>query len=728
MCDLYITSLPREILLCIFQCIPPQDICANAARVSKAFNDLAEEPVLWKYFCEAEFQVDGKLMNNLVNVRWHYEYILMKTEWENVTLHNGLRVVDSYKEYAAVDNDSEDGPVFENLRAVANNDRPPPITAQGIQPIRPLPLGDFTIGYYELRLDDLGAEQILGLGLARNNYVEAMPGWRKGSIGVHADDGKIFNGCGFGSPLTIPWILGDIVGCGIDFLRRRAIFTRNGVLLGSYALRQTEGLYATVGSRTLGERVTVNFGKKPFVFDIIQYQKELREADEFTPLYPVVYSSIVKSKFVSELPPDYDEEDDYDDEDNEFDDKHMNKTVQYFNSVLRVLQNVEEYSNEDGLVLNLVALLRPQLIPEDNSDTAEARQTLAFRIVFNKQSALLAHFMRAHEEGLYNASPPTSTSSADVLPRDDFPKAELVRCIAVLLSDEFRDDNPLVLNTVYRGRELFGFQPPQGMTIAQERGQLALALSREIQGHERERRSARREAMRKLREIAAAQRRIEDKLAQTYTEDEYPPLTHDKAVGTDEAMDVVNSDPSATNPGAEEAGTINVFDAVTTQVEELPNAPDSNTDNSLPDAPMTEAPNNDNTTNDTEPVADSMDHEDFQKLLATFIALLSDENIPDTDYRITSAIIQWYSTLDIELKPEMEVSGERKRLASILLHLGQRVRDQAENCHNISGGSGLLTRLWMWAGGGGVTGSRLMTLFAVVGAAFLGFKKLKWRR
>jgi hypothetical protein len=36
------------------------------------------------------------------------------------------------------------------------------------------------------------------------------------------------------------------------------------------------------------------------------------------------------------------------DEDNEFDDKGMNKSAQYFNSVLRILTNVEDYPNNDG--------------------------------------------------------------------------------------------------------------------------------------------------------------------------------------------------------------------------------------------------------------------------------------------------------------------------------------------------------------------------------------------
>jgi hypothetical protein len=69
------------------------------------------------------------------------------------------------------------------------------------------------------------------------------------SIGYHADDGKTYIGLGFGMQCTIgiyavvylsfigsvisrPWAVNDVVGCGIDFARRSAFFTKNGILLG----------------------------------------------------------------------------------------------------------------------------------------------------------------------------------------------------------------------------------------------------------------------------------------------------------------------------------------------------------------------------------------------------------------------------------------------------------------------------------------------------------------
>jgi hypothetical protein len=45
------------------------------------------------------------------------------------------------------------------------------------------------------------------------------PGWNKGSIGYHADDGKIFIGSGVGAPFGPRCHKGDRMGCGILFPR-----------------------------------------------------------------------------------------------------------------------------------------------------------------------------------------------------------------------------------------------------------------------------------------------------------------------------------------------------------------------------------------------------------------------------------------------------------------------------------------------------------------------------
>ncbi|XP_026854507.2 SPRY domain-containing protein 3 isoform X2 [Electrophorus electricus] len=45
------------------------------------------------------------------------------------------------------------------------------------------------------------------------------PGWSRGSVAYHADDGKIFHGSGVGDPFGPRCFEGDIMGCGIMFPR-----------------------------------------------------------------------------------------------------------------------------------------------------------------------------------------------------------------------------------------------------------------------------------------------------------------------------------------------------------------------------------------------------------------------------------------------------------------------------------------------------------------------------
>lgn len=81
-----------------------------------------------------------------------------------------------------------------------------------------------------------------------------------------------------GRTLTDPWSKGEIYGCGVDFRRKYVFFTKNGLLLGTFPLRRAEGLYPTIGSRTHGESVAVNFGIKPFAFNLLHYQQEMTDS------------------------------------------------------------------------------------------------------------------------------------------------------------------------------------------------------------------------------------------------------------------------------------------------------------------------------------------------------------------------------------------------------------------------------------------------------------------
>ncbi|XP_064600624.1 SPRY domain-containing protein 3-like isoform X2 [Liolophura sinensis] len=79
---------------------------------------------------------------------------------------------------------------------------------------------DTTYHYFEIEIVDPGENCYIAIGLARRDYPKHRhPGWNRGSIAYHADDGKIFVGSGVGDPFGPRCHKGDIMGCGILFPR-----------------------------------------------------------------------------------------------------------------------------------------------------------------------------------------------------------------------------------------------------------------------------------------------------------------------------------------------------------------------------------------------------------------------------------------------------------------------------------------------------------------------------
>ena len=74
--------------------------------------------------------------------------------------------------------------------------------------------------YFEIEIVDPGASCYIAIGLARRDYPKNRhPGWNRGSIAYHADDGKVFVGSGVGSEFGPRCHKGDVMGCGILFPR-----------------------------------------------------------------------------------------------------------------------------------------------------------------------------------------------------------------------------------------------------------------------------------------------------------------------------------------------------------------------------------------------------------------------------------------------------------------------------------------------------------------------------
>ena len=94
------------------------------------------------------------------------------------------------------------------------------------------------IYYYEVLIESKGKEGMIGVGFSGPKAsLEKLPGWEPDSWAYHGDDGKSFccqlTGKHFGPTFSS----GDTIGCGVDFTKRTAFFTKNGNFLGIYTPR-----------------------------------------------------------------------------------------------------------------------------------------------------------------------------------------------------------------------------------------------------------------------------------------------------------------------------------------------------------------------------------------------------------------------------------------------------------------------------------------------------------
>jgi len=67
-----------------------------------------------------------------------------------------------------------------------------------------------------------------------------MLGRESGAWGFHSDDGKIFDNLGTGRGYHIPYGRKNVtIGCGVNFDKNTAFYTRDGVLIGMNQAEQT---------------------------------------------------------------------------------------------------------------------------------------------------------------------------------------------------------------------------------------------------------------------------------------------------------------------------------------------------------------------------------------------------------------------------------------------------------------------------------------------------------
>ncbi|RMJ09541.1 hypothetical protein CDV36_010839 [Fusarium kuroshium] len=111
----------------------------------------------------------------------------------------------------------------------------------------PIRLGQPKTIYYEVQITRDSPEVYIGLGFTALPYPSfRMPGWHRGSLAVHGDDGhKYVNDRWGGRDFTEPMRRGETYGIGMTFRpiggpkpQVDIFFTRNGTLTGGWALHE----------------------------------------------------------------------------------------------------------------------------------------------------------------------------------------------------------------------------------------------------------------------------------------------------------------------------------------------------------------------------------------------------------------------------------------------------------------------------------------------------------
>lgn len=163
--------------------------------------------------------------------------------------------------------------------------------AAAVRATHPIP-ASCLLYYFEIKIISKGRDGYMGIGLAAQEVnLQRLPGWDKQSYGYHGDDGHSFCSSGTGMPYGPTFTTGDVIGCGYNLVENTCFYTKNGLNLGR-AFRDLPNipLFATVGLQTPGEEVEANFGMEPFIYDIDDDIKALKQRiTESIVEFPVKY-------------------------------------------------------------------------------------------------------------------------------------------------------------------------------------------------------------------------------------------------------------------------------------------------------------------------------------------------------------------------------------------------------------------------------------------------------
>eukprot|EP00258_Populus_trichocarpa_P022723 XP_024438742.1 ran-binding protein M homolog [Populus trichocarpa] len=168
-----------------------------------------------------------------------------------------------------------------------------------IQADRPAPEKRL-VYYFEIYVKNAGDKGQIAIGFSNHTFkMRRQPGWEANSYGYHGDDGNLYRGPGTGEAFGPTFTTNDTVGAGINYTSQEFFFTKNGALVRAVYKDMKGLLFPTVAVHSQNEEIEVNFGKKPFAFDLKEYErqetmKQQMKVDKIS-LPPIVSYGLVRS-------------------------------------------------------------------------------------------------------------------------------------------------------------------------------------------------------------------------------------------------------------------------------------------------------------------------------------------------------------------------------------------------------------------------------------------------
>ncbi|XP_061362836.1 ran-binding protein M homolog isoform X2 [Gastrolobium bilobum] len=133
------------------------------------------------------------------------------------------------------------------------------------------------IYYFEIYVKDAGVKGQIAIGFTSDTFkMRRQPGWEANSCGYHGDDGYLYRGHGKGEHFGPKYTSGDVVGAGINYAAHEFFFTKNGQVVGTIYKDMKGPLFPTIAVHSQNEEVHVNFGQKPFTFDLKEFEAQER--------------------------------------------------------------------------------------------------------------------------------------------------------------------------------------------------------------------------------------------------------------------------------------------------------------------------------------------------------------------------------------------------------------------------------------------------------------------